>query len=93
VNRSLTVAAPIGTPIPVAIRLSHLLVYKDVGIAPRQVATSKILTIWIFSRFSQQRTGQWPVSHMTIMVMCEHRQFFLTTRAPAVSLYGPNCTN
>src|SRR5687767_8959021 len=32
--RSLTVAAPIGTPIPVAIRLSHLLVYKGVGIAP-----------------------------------------------------------
>src|SRR5688572_13606883 len=32
--RSLTVAAPIGTPMPVAIRLSHLLVYKGVGITP-----------------------------------------------------------
>ena len=39
------------------------------AIAPRQLATSKILTIWIFSWFSQQRTVQWPVSHVTIMVL------------------------
>ncbi len=38
------------------------------GIAPRQLATSKILTIWILSRFLQQRTGQWSVSQMTIIV-------------------------